>query len=200
MQEKIAIRKKTFVERKNKYFEVSNNFFSPLDSLLSKKKKNFSLSFYYPANYEVNVLKLFELIKVKKIKTLLPVINDKNEMKFVEWNYLDPLKINNFGMLDPCIQTKALIPDVMLVPLLAFDSQNNRLGYGKGFYDKYLSKFLRNRKIIITIGVAFSFQKYHKLPVSKLDIKLDYILTEKGLQKWKYLFLGTSWVILALSI
>ena len=104
-------------------------------------------------------------------------------MNFVEWNYLDPLKINNFGILDPCIQKKALMPDVMLVPLLAFDSQNNRLGYGKGFYDKYLSKFLRNRKIIITIGVAFSFQKYHKLPVSKLDIKLDYILTEKGLQK-----------------
>ena len=184
MQEKIAIRKKAFVKRKNKYFEVSNNFFKPLDRLLSKKKnKKISLSFYYPANYEVNLLKLFESIKVKKINTLLPVINSKNEMKFVEWNYLDPLKINNFGILDPCIQKKALMPDVMLVPLLAFDSQNNRLGYGKGFYDKYLSKFLRNRKIIITIGVAFSFQKYHKLPVSKLDIKLDYILTEKGLQK-----------------
>ena len=196
MQEKIAIRKKTFVERKNKYFEVSNNFFSPLDRLLSKKKKNFSLSFYYPANYEVNVLKLFELIKVKKIKTLLPVINDKNEMKFVEWNYLDPLKINNFGMLDPYLQTKPLVPDVMLVPLLAFDLQNNRIGYGRGFYDKYLTKFLRNRKKITTIGVAFSFQKYNKLPVSKLDIKLDYILTEKGLQKWKYLFLVMSWEIL----
>ena len=71
----------------------------------------------------------------------------------------------------------------MLVPLLAFDSKNNRLGYGKGFYDKYLSIFLKNKKMITTIGVAFLFQKYNKLPVSKLDIKLDYILTEKGLQK-----------------
>ena len=70
----------------------------------------------------------------------------------------------------------------MLIPLLAFDSQNNRLGYGKGFYDKYLSEILKNKKKITTIGIAFSFQKYDKLPVSKFDIKLDNILTEKGLQ------------------
>ena len=104
-------------------------------------------------------------------------------MNFVEWKYLDPLKVNNFGILDPFLQTKFLIPDIMLVPLLSFDSENNRLGYGKGYYDRYLSKFSRNRKKIITIGVAFLFQKYNKLPVSKLDIKLDFILTEKGLQK-----------------
>jgi 5-formyltetrahydrofolate cyclo-ligase len=126
-------------------------------------------------------LKLFNLIRIGRIKTLLPVIREKNKMNFVEWKYHDPLKVNNFGMLDPCSQTKFLIPDVMLVPLLAFDSQNNRLGYGKGFYDKYLSKFLKKKKIT-TIGVAFSFQKYNKLPVSKFDIKLDNILTEKGLQ------------------
>ena len=104
-------------------------------------------------------------------------------MNFFEWQYLDPLKVNNFGMLDPYLQKESLIPDVMLVPLLAFDSQKNRLGYGKGFYDRYLSQFLNRKKKIITIGVAFLFQKYNKLPISKLDIKLDYILTEKGLQK-----------------
>ena len=103
-------------------------------------------------------------------------------MNFVEWKYLDPLRVNYFGMLDPCLQEKFLIPDFMLVPLVAFDSLNNRLGYGKGFYDRYLSKFLKNKKTT-TIGIAFSFQKYNKLPVSKSDIKLDYILTEKGLQK-----------------
>jgi len=182
MQEKIDIRKNAFTKRKNKYFEVSVNFFKPLVKLLNKNKKNF-LSLYYPINYEVNVLKLFELIRRSKIKTLLPVSKGKNKMNFVEWKYLDPLKVNNFGMLDPCLHSKFIIPNMMLVPLLAFDLKNNRLGYGKGFYDKYLSKFLKNKKKITTIGVAFSFQKYNKLPVSKLDIKLDYILTEKGLQK-----------------
>jgi len=183
MQEKIAIRKKALTNRKKKYFEVSDQFFRPLVNLLKNQKKIFTLSLYYPANHEVNVLKLFNLIRIKKLKTLLPTISSKNEMNFVEWQYLDPLKVNNFGMLNPCLLTKPLIPNIMIVPLLAFDLQNNRLGYGKGFYDKYLSKFLKNKKKIMTIGVAFSFQKYNKLPVSKLDIKLDYILTEKGLQK-----------------
>mgnify|MGYP006080720849 CR=1 FL=1 len=182
MQEKTAIRKKALTNRKIKYFEVSKYFFKPVMKLL-RKDKTTSMSIYYPVNYEVNILKLFELIKIKKIKTLLPTIKGKNKMNFVEWQYLDPLKVNNFGMLDPCLKTKPLIPDVILVPLLAFDAHNNRLGYGKGFYDRYLTKFLRNRKKIITIGIAFLFQKYKKLPVSKLDIKLDYILTEKGLQK-----------------
>jgi 5-formyltetrahydrofolate cyclo-ligase len=184
MQEKIAIRKKAFFNRKKKYYEISDNFFKPIIKFLKKKNKNrpIHLSLYYPTNYEVNVLKLFKFIRISRTKTLLPVIRDKNKMNFVEWQYHDPLKVNSFGMLDPCVQTKFLIPDVMLVPLLAFDSQNNRLGYGKGFYDKYLSKFLKNKKKIITIGIAFSFQKYNKLPVSKFDIKLDNILTEKGLQ------------------
>ena len=104
-------------------------------------------------------------------------------MNFVEWQFLDPLKVNEFGMLEPCLKKKSLVPNIMLIPLLAFDSNNNRLGYGKGFYDKFLNKLLKNKKKITTIGVAFSFQKYNKLPVSNSDIKLDYILTEKGLKK-----------------
>ncbi len=180
MQQKIAIRKKALVNRKKKYFEISSQFFFPLIKLLKKKKNTINtFSLYYPSNYEVNVLSFFQLIKKIKIKTLLPVIKPKNQMNFVEWQHLDPLKVNEFGMLEPCLAKKTLVPNFMLVPLLAFDNNNNRLGYGKGFYDK----FLRNKKKITTIGVAFSFQKYNKLPVSNLDIKLDYILTEKGIKK-----------------
>ena len=80
-------------------------------------------------------------------------------------------------------------PDLILVPLVAFDSKLNRIGYGKGYYDKYLSKFLvKNKKKILTIGVAFSFQKYNKLPTSKFDVKLDYILTERGLKKTQWIY------------
>ena len=104
-------------------------------------------------------------------------------MHFVEWKYLDPLRVNKFGMLEPSFKNKTIIPNFMLVPLLAFDSSNNRLGYGKGFYDRFLNKFLIKKNKITTIGIAFSFQKYNKLPTSNFDIKLDYILTEKGMQK-----------------
>ena len=72
-------------------------------------------------------------------------------------------------------------PDLIIVPLAAFDHHHNRLGYGKGYYDRFLGKYRKKNKNIITIGLAFSFQKYKKIPVSKFDIKLDYILTEKGI-------------------
>ena len=63
-----------------------------------------------------------------------------------------------------------------------FISKNkNRLGYGKGFYDRYLNKYLKKFRNILTVGVAFSFQKHHKLPVNKNDIKLNFIITEKGI-------------------
>ena len=181
MEPKIAIRKKALINRKKKYFEISSNFFYPLIQLLRKQKKNSikTLSLYYPASYEVNVLSLLQLIKKIKIKVLLPIIKPNSQMNFVEWKYLDPLVVNKFGMLEPGLSNKIISPNFMLVPLLAFDNKNNRLGYGKGFYDRFLNKFLKIKKKITTIGVAFSFQKYNKLPVSNLDIKLDYILTEK---------------------
>ena len=103
-------------------------------------------------------------------------------MEFIEWNYPDPLKVNQFGLLEPALIKKPLVPNVILVPLLAFDQKKNRLGYGKGFYDRFLNKFLKKKKIL-TIGVAFSFQKYNKVPALNSDMKLDYILTEKGLVK-----------------
>jgi 5-formyltetrahydrofolate cyclo-ligase len=65
--------------------------------------------------------------------------------------------------------------------LLVFDKKKYRLGYGKGFYDRYLNKYLKAFKNIFTVGVAFSFQKYNKLPINDKDVQLNYILTEKGI-------------------
>jgi len=64
---------------------------------------------------------------------------------------------------------------------LAYDKQKNRLGYGKGFYDKYLNRYFNKHKNILTVGIAFSFQKHHNLPVNSKDFKLDFIITEKGI-------------------
>tara|TARA_B100001029_G_scaffold46723_1_gene37000 strand:+ start:1275 stop:1832 length:558 start_codon:yes stop_codon:yes gene_type:complete len=171
-------------ERKKKYFEIDQNFFKPLINLLNKlqRKKIVFLSLYYPSNYEVNTLKILKLLKGKKnIKVLLPVIRSNNKMTFTKWDTLDVLKINRFGVLEPINKKKSYIPNVALVPLLAYDKNNFRLGYGKGYYDRFFNKYLSLNKDILTIGVAFSFQKYNKLPTSKFDVKLDYILTEKGI-------------------
>jgi 5-formyltetrahydrofolate cyclo-ligase len=183
MQSKDRLRKKYYNIRKKNYFDVESNFFNPLFKLIKKKynKKNINLSIYYPASFEVNVLKLFKKKITKNINFLLPVIKEKNIMDFYEWNNHRILKINKFGMLEPFVRSNHTTPNIMLVPLLAYDNEKNRLGFGKGFYDRYLKKYLKKYNNILTIGIAFSFQKHHKLPVSNNDIKLNHIITEKGI-------------------
>ena len=129
----------------------------------------------------MNTLKLFETNFINKVNIFLPVIGKENSMHFYKWEKNDVLEINKFGMLEPFKSSKNIIPNVMLIPLLAFDNKKNRLGYGGGFYDRYLKKYLKRYNNILTIGIAFSFQKHHKLPVSNNDVKLNYILTEKGI-------------------
>ena len=176
---KEIIRKKYFVKRKKNYFDIKKKFFVPLINFL-KKKKFKNLALYYPSSYELNILNILEVEFLKKTKFLLPTIIDKYSMDFYEWKKKDVLNVNKYGILEP-LKSKPITPNVILVPLLAFDKFKNRLGYGKGFYDKFLKKNYKNKRKVISIGVAFSFQKYHKLPVNNKDVKLDYILTEKGI-------------------
>ena len=178
MNQKRILRKKYYYLRKKNYYEIDQKFFFPLFRLIKSnlKKKKLRLALYYPSSFELNVLKFFESDFIKNENILLPAIEKKNNMNFYSWEKNQALFINQFGMLEPD-KTKKKIPNFMLVPMLAFDKHNYRLGYGKGFYDRYLKKF----KNIVTVGVAFSFQKYHKLPIDKNDVKLNYILTEKGI-------------------
>jgi 5-formyltetrahydrofolate cyclo-ligase len=87
------------------------------------------------------------------------------------------LVINKYGIPEP-VSNKIVYPDILLVPLVAFDKKLNRIGYGGGFYDRYLKRLKRIKKII-TIGLAYSFQEVKKIPINDYDIKLDFIITEK---------------------
>jgi 5-formyltetrahydrofolate cyclo-ligase len=181
MQEKNLVRKKYYFLRKKKYFEISKEFFVPLLNLFKLKfKKKIRLALYYPSSFEINVLKILEFNFISNQNLLLPIIEDNNSMNFFPWKKNKVLKVNKYGMLEP---NKSIpnIPNIILIPLLAFDKNKYRLGYGKGFYDRYLNKHLKTFKNILTVGIAFSFQKYHKLPINNNDVKLNYILTEKGI-------------------
>ena len=186
MLSKDKIRIKFLKIRKKNYYEISKIFFRPVLKLLKKlfKNKKIFVSIYYPSNYEVNALKFLDMVKSsRKIATLLPKISSKNNLSFHTWSSFEQLNVNKFGMLEPDFGKRKIIPNVILLPLLAFDKKNNRIGYGKGYYDRFLNKCSKKKIKIITIGVAFSFQKYNKLPITKTDVELDYILTEKGLKK-----------------
>ena len=98
-------------------------------------------------------------------------------MDFFEHSIKRPFVINKYGIIEP-ISSKKIYPDLLLIPLVAFDKNLNRLGYGGGFYDRYVEKIVKVKKII-KIGLAFSYQELKVIPVSKLDKKLDFIITEK---------------------
>ena len=181
MQQKNKLRKKYFNLRKKRYFKINKNFFLPLIQILKKKNKKFlKFGIYYPSNFEVDVLKMLENSFFNSKIILLPVVEDNNQMNFFSWKKNQALFVNKFGMVEP-EKTIVKIPDIIIVPILAYDNNKFRLGYGKGFYDRYLNKYLRKFKNIITVGVAFSFQKYNKLPTDKNDVRLNFIITEKGI-------------------
>ena len=96
-------------------------------------------------------------------------------MDFFQWSTKDPLEINRYGIAEP-VSNIIKLPNILLVPLVAFDKNRNRVGYGGGFYDRFIKKLKKNKKIL-TIGLAYSFQKVKKIPTSKNDIKLDFIVT-----------------------
>tara|TARA_E500000178_G_scaffold238422_1_gene234899 strand:- start:377 stop:928 length:552 start_codon:yes stop_codon:yes gene_type:complete len=182
MYRKNILRENYINLRKKKYYEIDKEFFSPLLNFIKSnfKRNDLKLALYYPTNFETNVLKLLENKYMINKNVLLPVIEKENVMNFFPWKKNNVLLVNKFGILEP-IKTKFKIPNIILLPILAFDRNKYRLGYGKGFYDRYLNKYLKKFSNILTVGVAFSFQKHHKLPVDNNDVKLDYILTEKGM-------------------
>ena len=101
-----------------------------------------------------------------------------NKMKFSKWSFNQPLKLNRFGIPEPA-KCKFVLPDVLLVPLVAFDKDKYRIGYGGGYYDRYLAKVQKKKKLL-TIGFAFSFQQIRKVHRNKFDRKLDFIITENS--------------------
>lgn len=192
--EKTFIRKKLILKRKRLFSNNIKFSFNPLYNLIKKNfNKKIIIAGYYPANFEVNVLKFLKFCFHKGFPIVFPVVKFKNSMSFNTWNFKDPLFLNNFGILEPNKKNPKMMPDIILAPLVAFDKSLNRIGYGKGYYDRALLRLSKIKKTT-TIGVAYSFQEYPKIPFDKHDIKLNYILTENGIiysnkrNIWKYYY------------
>ena len=102
-------------------------------------------------------------------------------MSFKLWFSNEPLYVSKFGILEPHKSNKEIIPDLIMVPLVAFDKQLNRIGYGKGYYDRILSRMSKKKDKLISVGIANSFQQCKNIPANKYDFKLDYIFTDQGI-------------------
>ena len=130
----------------------------------------------YPYNYEIDTMKILEKFEKHNYYLSLPKIKNNSKMNFFSGQQMTHW-LNKFGIPEP-LSREIKYPDVLLIPLVAFDKNFNRVGYGGGFYDRYLKKIKKMKKIL-TIGLAYSYQKVKQIPVNEYDIKLDFIITEK---------------------
>jgi 5-formyltetrahydrofolate cyclo-ligase len=139
-----------------------------------------SLSGFYPYQAEINVLPLLARLVSEGWQTALPVVMAKGApLTFRAWAPGEPTGRGIWDIHIPVETAPELQPDVLLVPMLAFDRRGYRLGYGGGFYDRTLAE-LRKLKPVTAIGVAYAEQEMAEVPVSEFDEPLDWILTERG--------------------
>ena len=140
-------------------------------------RSNAIVAGYWPVRDEADPR---ELMKALGTALALPRIDAKHTaLSFREWHEGDALVDNHHGIPEPRAEAKIVTPDVVLVPLLAFDTLGHRLGYGGGYYDRTLSVTRT-----LTIGIAYAGQEVKELPREAHDHPLDMIATEKGLRRF----------------
>jgi len=133
---------------------------------------------YHAFRDEMDPALLVTLLRNQGHPITLPVIIDKGQpLLFRLYDGIAPLAPNAMGILQPVDSAPVVEPDILLVPLLAFDRNRNRLGYGGGFYDRTI-KGLRQHKPVLTIGIAYACQEVVEVPIGKNDVQLDKIVTD----------------------
>jgi 5-formyltetrahydrofolate cyclo-ligase len=141
------------------------------------------VSAFFPYKSEIDTRPLLGKLAGEGWTTCLPIVIALHEpLVFRRWLPGEPTIPGVWDIPRPTCDAPIVEPDVLLVPLMAFDRHGYRLGYGGGFYDRTL-ELLRTKKKITAIGVAYSAQEVDSVPHDSHDQALDYILTEKGFSK-----------------
>jgi 5-formyltetrahydrofolate cyclo-ligase len=143
-------------------------------------KRGTIVSGYSPIRSEIDPIPLMRSLAARGAQLALPAIMARGRsLAFRAWSSNDRLLLGPLGILEPSPAAAELIPDIMLVPLAAFDRAGHRIGYGAGHYD-YTLAHLRKLKLkhIIAIGLAFAVQEIAAVPALPHDVALDYVLTE----------------------
>ena len=176
--DKIELRKQMI----NKRLDLSREDYATKSNLIISKLKQHpdfinakTIGVYVSFKNEVDTISLIK--EIVNEKSICVPKTDGNLMNFYLINSLDELKKGNFGILEPLNQGKIINKeniDLLIVPIVAFDSNHNRLGYGGGYYDRYLKNYFGK-----VIGLAFSFQQIEILPVESFDIPIKTIIDEK---------------------
>ena len=187
MPKKIDLRsiykKKRAVIENNTLNAASKIIFDLFIKHIGKKKLSIMLYYSSIAHHEIPTIRWFSKLQTQHNVYVPKVLDNLLDMEAVKWNEKIELEKNKFGILQPisfCYEDAKKL-DVIVVPLLCFSETGHRVGYGKGFYDRFL---IRCNKEVQKIGISF-FEKYEKIDdLTKLDQKLDIIITPSKLIKF----------------
>lgn len=136
---------------------------------------------YWPLKDEFDSRPLMHAIAAQGGQMALPVVAaDSGLLIFREWRPGAPLEPAGFGTMGPRRGEREVAPNLLIVPLLAFDRQGFRLGYGGGFYDRSLAALRALGKCQLAVGLGFSAQRVQQVPVNETDMRLDAVITETG--------------------
>ena len=127
---------------------------------------------------EINPMPLMRKLVQAGAQLALPVVQGCGKPLIMRaWNFGEPFKAGPWGIREPMPEASQVDPDILIVPLAAFDRAGHRIGYGAGYYDMTIH-VLRARKKIIAIGIAFAAQEIPQVPATERDERLDLVLTE----------------------
>lgn len=139
------------------------------------------MSGYSPMKSEFNPVPLMRKLADAGAKLALPVTPKRgNPLIMRAWTFGDELASGVWGIREPKPEAPEVFPDIMLVPLAAFDRTGHRIGYGAGYYDMTIAR-IRAMKPVTAIGLAFAVQEIGKVPATSFDQQLDLVLTESEL-------------------
>ena len=139
------------------------------------------VSGYSPIRSEIDPVPLMRTLAALGARLALPAVMARGKsLAFRAWSPDDRLMLGPLGILEPSPAAAEVIPDIMLVPLAAFDRSGHRIGYGAGHYD-YTLAHLRKIKAITAIGLAFAAQEIEGVPALQHNVALDYVLTETAM-------------------
>lgn len=138
-----------------------------------------TVAVYLPIGSEIDPRPLMTKLIAAGAKLALPCVQDDGTMVYRAYQRGDMLEQRPFGLLEPNPEVPELHPTLVITPLLAFDRQGNRLGYGKGHYDRALTR-LREQGRVFVCGLAFFGQEAESLPAEAHDVPLDWVMTERG--------------------
>jgi 5-formyltetrahydrofolate cyclo-ligase len=137
------------------------------------------VSGFFPLRSEINPVPLLRRLADAGAKLALPVVVGRSHpLVFRVWSFGAPLGSGVWGIRQPLPDSPEVLPDVLIVPLAAFDRTGHRIGYGAGYYDLTLRR-LRAAKPVTAVGLAFAAQEIARVPATPRDARLDLVLTER---------------------